>query len=325
MTHALSRSALVIGLFALATVACTEDVESPAVAAAADVPASPEEISDERAADRACDVAAPAVPVTTAPAAAPEEPAAPASDPGAAPAPEPAVPSGPPPPQEQGAVSVAAPEPTLSRPQWLVGRTYTEGYKTEANQPYESDDSGMRFNGAPSYTYEEKSGKTWSTVGTWGVVGDALVLAPSYGASSSINLGSALRANCRVLQRSGWAPLATGTAVAACPYKTPLTASACAKAGRYEKSTRTESGSDNYFQTSLTVSTYTLAPDGFIQQDYSSNRTISSTYGGYSSLTNRHAPIYGRWWVAGTTLESDIGTLSLSGFTFTKSTGACVQ
>ena len=49
---------------------------------------------------------------------------------------------------------------------------------------------GLRFKGAPSYAYEEKSCKAWSVKGTWNVSGMNLVLAPSSAASKTIDLAT---------------------------------------------------------------------------------------------------------------------------------------
>ncbi len=216
-----------------------------------------------------------------------------------------------------------APPMVDEHPAWLVGLAYTKGYKEENNVYFESEDAGIRFNAGPSYGYDEKIGKTWSKAGSWKVGDGKLVLTSGAGTKSAL-LSAAMIANCRVLDLPWKSRLWIGGAVAACPFKTPLTAEECAKAGSYSHTSETQSGSGDYYTSSSYTTSYQLDPDGFISYETSSFKF--TCYGANcKDLSNHSAPTVGRWWLKNGAVVSDALTVNLSGMTFAKSKATCVQ
>jgi hypothetical protein len=200
-------------------------------------------------------------------------------------------------------------------PSWLVGPAYTKGYKTENNIAYESEDVGIKFGGAPDFKYEEKTGKTWSKSGTWKVSKNDLILSVN---SETLPLATALKANCRIFTR-GSRVLFTSEDVKSCPFEKPLSAAECAKVGSYSKGTQSGSSSSSY----STSSTYVLDPDGVVSFTTGSSRsTCYSTT--CKSVASSTAPVVGRWWLSGSTVQSDAATkVDLTGYDFSPSTDKC--
>ena len=224
---------------------------------------------------------------------------------------------------EQAAMSVAV--PATPHPSFLVGVEYTKGYATTDNYADESSDRGLRFKGAPSYAYEEKNGKLWSVKGTWSMSGNDLILTPTSGAAKTIDYGVAVRANCRTFEGGGYPRMASLGRVADCPYKIGMTNAECARAGTYTKSDVQTYETDTSILTTRQTSSYLLDGDGFIRKDYASNRSRTSIYGS-SSLSSKSAPVVGEWWLASNgAIMSNIGSVSLVGYTFTASKGVCVK
>src|SRR5262245_33602886 len=82
-------------------------------------------------------------------------------------------------------------------PTWLIDRSFTKGYKIVNSIPVEREDKGLRLRGAPEYRYQIKTGNRWSDGGTWEVDEDGKLALSGYG--GTIDLRTALRASCRVL------------------------------------------------------------------------------------------------------------------------------
>jgi hypothetical protein len=200
-------------------------------------------------------------------------------------------------------------------PSWLVGPSWTKGYKTENNIAFESDDSGLKLDGAPDYKIETKTGKTWSKSGTWKVTSHTqLVLG-----SETINLSSAMTANCRILKTSSGKVLYTSSKVKGCPFAKPLSSAECHKTGSYSKSSTSGSTSSSLD----TSSSYDLDADGVLV--FTSGTTQTTCYGSTcKSLANYAAPAVSRWWLSGSTVVSDGSqSVSLTGYTFSPSSDAC--
>jgi len=201
-------------------------------------------------------------------------------------------------------------------PAWLEGTSYTKGYKTENNIAFESEDVGIKFNGAPDYKYEEKVGKSWTKPGTWKVTNKTTLVLSG---GETISLSTAMTANCKILKRSSGKILYTTDKVEGCPTAKPLSAAECAKVGTYSKGTQSGTSSSSH----STSTTYELDAEGVLI--YTTGSSQSTCYGSTcKSLTNASAPVVGRWWLSGTTVQSDSSqTVSLTGFEFTKSTEPC--
>jgi hypothetical protein len=148
-----------------------------------------------------------------------------------------------------------------------------------------------------------------------------LTLTPKYNAPRSFTLTGAFTANCRVISMPGMPRMFTYGMVSGCGVRQPLTTEECNKAGTY---TKTDSGGSS--SSSYEYSTeYKLEPDGFFSYTTSSFRM--TCYGDTcKSLSNRSAPIVGRFWVQNGQIMTDaLSSVNVAGFAFTRATAACVR
>ena len=206
---------------------------------------------------------------------------------------------------------------TDPHPSWLVGRSYTKGFRVENNIPFESEDKGISFKGAPEYKYEIKVGKSWSHGGTWKVDDKRLVLS----SGETIDLSTKMLASCRIIDLAAGRMFADAgdDSTSPCPFAVEITAAACNKVGTYSHTESSNSGSSS----SSSSKSLLVDADGFYQRD--SSRSSGVCYGTTCKfLNNSEAPTVGEWKLEGTTLKDKNGTvLDVSGLDFTSAAESC--